>query len=98
MLAQPRNGAGEYQVLRQRIQPGDVDDVHAAVDELPPGEVVHLAIVGDQSLGAGADVAEAVANLPDGGHVMRAPHFPASSLHLEEVEDRTEEHFEVGKT
>src|SRR5207245_9542985 len=49
-------------------------DVHGAVLELAPGEVVRGAVIGDQALAAGGNVGEAIAHLADGGDVMGAPH------------------------
>ena len=40
VLAQLGDDAGEDQVLRQRVEPGDVDDVHAPVGEGAPGQIV----------------------------------------------------------
>ena len=37
VLAQLGDDAGEDQVLRQRVEAGHIDDVHAAVGEAAPG-------------------------------------------------------------
>src|SRR2546422_11406621 len=69
-------------------------DVHRAVLELAPGQIVRGAVVRDQPLATGRDVGEAVAHLADGGDVMGAPHV-APSRRLEPVEDRPEERVEI---
>ena len=77
VLAQLGDAAREDQVLGERVDAGHVHHVDGAVLELAPGKVVGRAVVDDESLGAGADVAEAVPHLPDRGDVMRAPHLAA---------------------
>ena len=77
VLAQLGDDPGEDQVLRQRIETGHVDHVHAPIGEGAPGQIVGRAVVGHQSLGAGADVAQPIPDLPDGREVMRLPHLPA---------------------
>jgi hypothetical protein len=97
VLAQLGNHAGKDQILRQWVEPGHVDDLHAAVFKPAPGQVIGDSIIGDQALGTGADVAKPVAHLSDGGNVMRLPDLAPLSQPFHIVKDPPEEVLEVGK-
>ena len=96
VLAQFGDGACEDEVLAEGIHVGDVHDVHGPVLEPSPREVVRRAVVGDETLAAGGDVGEAVADLANGGDVMGAPHV-APPGEFEPVEDRPEQPVQVGE-
>src|SRR5439155_425021 len=56
VLAQLRHDARKHEVLAERVHVREVYDVHGAVLELAPGEVVREAVIGDQALAAGGNV------------------------------------------
>ncbi len=85
------------EVLRQRIDPRHVEHVCSAIPEFAPGKVVGRAVVGDETLGPGGNVAEPVADLSDGGDVVGAPNLPSPADYLQEVEDRAEELLQIGE-
>ena len=96
-LAELRHHAGEHEVLSQGIHVRHVHDVHGAVVEPPPRQIVRRAVVGDQTLAACRDVRQAVANLAHGGDVVRPPAVAPATRELEPVEDRPEQPLQIGK-
>jgi hypothetical protein len=97
VFSQLGHDAGEDQVLGKRVQSGDIDDVHATILEAAPRQIVGDTVIGDEALRPRADIAEAVPNLADRGHVMSSPHLRSTAHRLHEIEDGPEELVEIGE-
>jgi hypothetical protein len=97
MLAELGDHPGKDQILGQRIEPGHVDDLHAPVLKVAPGQVTGEAIIRNQPLGPGADVAEPVAHLSNGGDVMRLPNLATLPQAFHIIEDPAEKVLQIGK-
>src|SRR5947208_16468540 len=79
LLAQPRDDAGEDEILSQRIHVGDIDDVDGAVFEPVPGKIAGRTIVGHESLASRGNTQQAVAHLAYRSDVMGPPGVAAAA-------------------